>query len=342
MNERTYRLLEYGEITGRLGRCALSEEAAAGIREELPLRKAEEVEALKLRVSLILDLMKREAGEPRERLPSVSPILPKLAVEGAALEIDEAYALGIFMERAERLKSWLLKVPGESGLGEALAALPDCSGPARKVFQLIDREGKLRDLAEFRAIKRRIANLREELEAAAARYSAAEEGRRMLQSSLPSQRDGRLVLAVKSNYRGRIRGIVHEVSATGQTVFVEPEEVVERNNSILIEERALEAEIRRVLRDLTACIAGGREDLARFHRGIVDLEILRAKARYSLETGGVFAVTGPGISLLQARHPLLGPAAVPIDLVMNPGLRTVIVTGPNTGGKTAALKTLGL
>ncbi|MDR1445182.1 MAG: endonuclease MutS2 [Treponema sp.] len=352
MNERTYRLLEYGEITGRLGRCALSEEAAAGIRAEEPLREAEEVEALKLRVSLILDLMKREAGEPRERLPSVLPILPKLAVEGAVLEIDEVYALGIFAERAERLKSWLLKVPGESGLGETLAALPDCSALVQRVFQLIDREGKLRDLAEFRALKRRIANLRGEREAAVARYSATEESRRMLQSSLPSQRDGRLVLAVKANFRGRIRGIVHEVSATGQTIFVEPEEVVEKNNSILIEERALDAAIRRALREMTSVIAEQREDLAALHRGIVALEILRAKARYSLETGGNFAPAGggalsgesqgePPVVLRGARHPLL-EAAVPVDLVMGRGVRTVIVTGPNTGGKTAALKTLGL
>jgi DNA mismatch repair protein MutS2 len=346
MNERTYRLLEYGEITSRLGRCALSDEAAALIREELPLRSPEEVETLKTRVSLILDLMKREAGEPRERLPSVLPILPKLTVEGACLELDEAYALGIFAERAERLKSWLLKVSDspESGLGESLGALPDCSALARRIFQLVDREGKLRDLPEFRAIKRRIANLRGELEAAVARYSASEESRRMLQSSLPSQRDGRLVLAVKANFRGRIRGIVHEVSATGQTIFVEPEEVVERNNSILIEERALDAEIRRALRDLTVFIAGKQAALAALYRGTVGLEILRAKARYALETRGIFALPGTvdsPVALRGARHPLLD-AAVPIDLVMDQGVRTVIVTGPNTGGKTVALKTLGL
>ncbi|MDR3147469.1 MAG: Smr/MutS family protein [Treponema sp.] len=340
MNERTYRLLEYAEIQDRLGRCALSDEAALLIHGELPLVDAGELEPLQGRVAAILDLMNREEGEPRERLPPILPILPKLAVEGTCLEIEEAYALGIFVERSERLRAWLLKVA--AGVLEGpLAGLPDCSGLALQVFRVLDREGKLRDLAEFRAIKRRIARLREDLEAAVNRYTGSEEARRMLQSPLPSQRDGRLVLALKANFRGRIRGIVHEVSATGQTVFVEPEEVVERNNEILIEQRALDAEIRRVLRDLTRTIAGRREELAALQRGVVELEVLRAKARYSLETRGTFAATGSLLVVREARHPLLG-AAVPIDLVMAPGVRTVIVTGPNTGGKTVALKTLGL
>jgi DNA mismatch repair protein MutS2 len=354
MNERTCRLLAYDEILERLARCALSDEAAAYIREERPLGTPGEVELLKGRVAAMLALMQGGTEEKRERFPSLAGVLSKLAVEGASLELEDAYALGVFVERGEGFKSWLGKAPSpEAGpsLGELVSALPDCSALGRAIFSVIDREGKLRDLPEFRAIKRRIQALQGELETVVARYTGNEETRRMLQSPLPSQRDGRLVLAVKANFRGRIRGIVHEVSATGQTVFVEPGEVVERNNDILIEQRALDAEIRRVFRGLTGTIAARREELARFHRGIVELEILRAKARYALETGGTFALPvtaggaageGSRIALREARHPLLGQAAVPIDLVMAPGIRTVIVTGPNTGGKTVALKTLGL
>jgi DNA mismatch repair protein MutS2 len=348
LNERTLKLLEYAEIRDRLARRALSEEAAERIREELPLSDGGAVEKLKASVSAVLRLMK-EGNEKRESLPSVGPVLPKLAVEGAGLEIDEAYALGLFVERGTALAAWLRApvVPADLPLGEILLGLPDCSSLALEIFRIIDRDGKLRDLPEFRAIKRRILALRGELEAAVARYTGGEEARRVLQSPLPSQRDGRLVLAVRANFRGRVPGIVHEVSATGQTIFVEPEEVVERNNGILLEERALEAEIRRVLRDLTKAIAARREELGLFHRGVVELEILRARARYSLETGGIFALGAeaaghPAIALPGARHPLLGAAAVPIDLVLAPPLRTVIITGPNTGGKTAALKTLGL
>jgi DNA mismatch repair protein MutS2 len=385
VNERTFRLLDYGEILARLARCALSDEAAAQIREERPLCTPGEVETLKGRVAVILALMKGGTEEQRERLPALAGIFPKLAVEEASLELEDAYALGVFVERGERFMSWLRTAPSTGAgpsLGELVSVLPDCSALGTAIFSVIDREGKLRDLPEFRAIKRRIQALQGELETVVARYTGNEETRRMLQSPLPSQRDGRLVLAVKANFRGRIRGIVHEVSATGQTVFVEPGEVVERNNDILIEQRALDAEIRRVLRDLTGTIAARREELARFHRGIVDLELLRATARYALETGGTFALSDaagpdggggsgmatagevpagglagtvgpagpagdkaaalPRIALREARHPLLGKTAVPIDLVMARGIRTVIVTGPNTGGKTVVLKTLGL
>jgi DNA mismatch repair protein MutS2 len=153
-----------------------------------------------------------------------------------------------------------------------------------------------------------------------------------------------MVLAVKANFRNRIRGIVHEVSSTGQTVFVEPEEVVEKNNRLLLEKRRLESEIRRILREMTGRLSAFREDLHQLHRGILYLETIRARARYGFETRGNFAGEDPsgGLVLKQARHPLLGPGAVPLDFTLAPGKRTVIITGPNTGGKTAALKTVGL
>jgi DNA mismatch repair protein MutS2 len=342
VNEKTFRLLEYGEILKRTASCALSEEAAALILDEKPLTDPEAVTELKSRVAAVLG--RAGEGEKREGIPSVGFLLPKLSVQGMSLELEEAYALGLFVQRGTALKNWLQSLKPLEAL---LSDIPDCSAVAAGVFRVIDRDGKLRDLPEFRAIRRRIQRLQADLETAVARLTGGDENRRMLQSPVPSQRDGRLVLAVKANFRGRIRGIVHEVSSTGQTIFVEPEEAVERNNDILIEQRRLDAEILRVLRELTGSTAERREELALFHLGIVELETLRAKARYAFETRGRFAA-GPApeasgaLILKGARHPLLGSSAVPIDLTMEEGIRTVIVTGPNTGGKTVALKTLGL
>jgi DNA mismatch repair protein MutS2 len=169
----------------------------------------------------------------------------------------------------------------------------------------------------------------------------------MLQSTLPSQRDGRTVLAVKANFRGRVRGIVHEVSSSGQTIFIEPENVVEKNNDIIVETRNLEAEIKKILLDLTKNISGYSKELKRFHLTVLKMEVLMAKARYSLETSGYFTPSdGAGFALVQARHPLL-ENAVPIDLSMGKSAqytntRALIITGPNTGGKTVVLKTAGL
>jgi DNA mismatch repair protein MutS2 len=359
LTEKTLRLLEYGEILKRVAECSVSEEAAAAILEEKPGYDPPEAGKLKVLVSAALDRINSGDQEPRGTLPSAAEILPKLELEGICLEVEEAYALGLFVDRGEALKKWLFNEGkgkkaegGNPFAGAERWNLPDCSGVSREVFRVLDRDGKLRDLPEFRAIKKRIKALSSEREAAVSRYTGNEESRRMLQSALPTQRDGRMVLAVKANFRGRIRGIVHEVSATGQTIFVEPEEVVERNNDILIENRRLEAEIRRVLREMTGHIAEHREALGEFYRGIIALECIRAKARYCRDTGGVFARDSGGpegggnraglLILKQARHPLIGRAAVPIDLEMEGRVRTVIITGPNTGGKTVALKTAGL
>ncbi|MDR1319389.1 MAG: endonuclease MutS2, partial [Treponema sp.] len=354
--EKALRLLEYGEIMNRVAACSLSGEAAALLREESPRRDPEKIAEMKEAVSAIMARFDSGDEEPRGSLPSIGFLLPRLDLEGAVLAADEAWAIGLFVERGEKMKKWLGAArpagPGAEASGPEFfekyppaAALPDCSEAAAAVFRILDRDGNIRDLPELRAIKRRIQNLQAGLESSVMRYTSDEETRRMLQSTLPSQRDGRTVLAVKANFRSRVKGIVHEVSSSGQTVFVEPEEVVEKNNELLIEQRNLEAETAKLLRELTARLAERREDLAAFHRGLVDLERLRAKARYSGESGGRFAGesgAAGALVLKQARHPLLGGGAVPIDLVMDGNIRTVIITGPNTGGKTVALKTAGL
>ena len=377
MNEKTLKLLEFDAIRTKVAELALSEEAQKIILEDLPRLDRSETLKLKSLTAALLERMIYLGGEARESLPDIGPLLQKLAVEGSVLEVDEAYALGIFVKRAEIFRQWLLKPikePRENPFGRLLfnygrddpltgiaSELPGCSDIAAEVFRILDFEGKLKDLPEFREIRKRIRSIQKDIDSAGSRYAKDDDTRRMLQSEVPSQRDGRMVLAVKANFRGRIRGIVHEVSSSGQTVFIEPEEVVEKNNDLLIENRRLDAEIRRVLRELTGRIALSREKLEAFHKGILFLETIRARARYGYERKGVFAgdtselagtaeregQAAPGetrgrVILDKARHPLLGSKAVPLDLSMEEGIRTVIVTGPNTGGKTVALKTLGL
>ncbi|GHV70812.1 endonuclease MutS2 [Spirochaetia bacterium] len=346
MTEKTFRLLEFDAIKKRVAECALSAEAAKNILDDVPRTQAAETEELKSRVKEILRLMRESSNEKRETFPEIGFLFPKLETEGAVLDIDEVYALGVFINRSENLLRWL----GDKSPGDKYSDAPDCSVAEKEIFKVLDRQGKLRDLPEFREIENRIRRLNRDLETIGSRYGADEEKRSMLQSSLPSQRDGRLVLAVKANYRGRIRGIVHEVSSTGQTVFVEPEESVEINNELLIERRRLDAEIQRVLRQLSGRLAEHREDMEALHQKIIFIEGIRARARYGFETVGCFAEGGTAeggapvqkIVLKKARHPLLGSTAVPLDIEMDAAIRTVIITGPNTGGKTVALKTLGL
>ena len=342
MDEKTIELLEFNLIRERVADCARSDEARERILREKPFTERDKVTRTKQAASAIVSRITGGGAEPQGRLPAIGALLPVLNVEGASLGVEDAFAIGSFVREGGALLRWL-------GDMEAAAGTPDCSAVEREVFRVLDRNGELRDLPELRRIKERIAALNREVQTLSASYTNNENLRRMLQSDLPSQRDGRLVIALKHQFKGRIRGIVHEVSASGQTLFIEPEEIVEKNNEITVERRRFDEEVRRILRDLTAKIAAGREALALFHERIIFLDTLRARARYSNSAGGVFlspddAPSGGGqpgaIMLRAARHPLLGVKAVPIDMLMT--ARVLIISGPNTGGKTAALKTAGL
>jgi len=353
LTEKTLNLLEYPQIMESVASYAVSEEAAEKIKLSKPVF-TNESETVKAKVNAIHSIMKSGDDEPRAWLPSIGFLLPKIEVQGTVLDLDEALAIALFVERSGEIKNWIVReragfaeqeTDGKKEFLAMLGLLPDCTPAAIEIFKIIDREGRLRDIPVLRAIKRRIESLEKELRAAVSHYSSDDEYKRMLQSPLPSQRDGRAVLAVKANFRGRIRGIVHEVSSSGQTVFIEPLDVVEKNNEILVEKRNLDAEIQKILRELTENIALHAEKLKTLHITIIELECLRARARYSYATNGYFAKnTDNGrecLVLKQARHPLL-KKAVPINIEMNNDTRTLIITGPNTGGKTVALKTLGL
>jgi DNA mismatch repair protein MutS2 len=350
--EKTQALLEYPQIMYNAANLSVSEEAALIIRYSSPVYD-DSIEKTKSMVHAIFTLLKTRNDEPRLGLPSIGFLIPKIETEGAVLALDEVLAVGLFVERADEFTKWIIKdknenreqpTEGRNALFSLLENLPVCSPVSAEIFKIIDREGNLRDLPTLRAIKKRINTLEKELDKAVSGYIANDDYKRMLQSPLPSQRDGRAVLAVKVNFRGRIPGILHEVSSSGQTVFVEPLDVVDKNNEILVEKRNLDAEVQKLLRELTENISVHAESLKKFHQTIIELECLRTKARYSAETKGRFALnTDARQSLLlkQARHPML-KKAVPINIEMGSNIRTLIITGPNTGGKTVALKTLGL
>jgi len=230
--------------------------------------------------------------------------------------------------------------------------LADLSGPASEIWRVIDKSGELRDLSELRDIRQGIKRIRQDIERLVNHYLGDDALKPMLQSTLPTVRDGRQVIALRANFRGRVRGIVHEVSQSGQTVYVEPEDVVDRNNDLVTEEHRLSREIARILRELTARLAPFHDLLADSLAEMVFLDGIGAGARWGRDHKGSFANDRPPdrhsdetVSLLQlrqGRHPLLRERAVPIDLVLSPGARMLIITGPNTGGKTVSLKTVAL
>ena len=352
MDERTLQLLEFDRIRGAVADLCVSPQGAA-------LAAGQPVETDGGRVAERLGMaaalrraVEAAAGLPSFDFPGVEGALASLAKQGASLDGEELAALGRSILSSLKLRRYVLKAlpdgsPGspEARLADIARCIPDLSALSRSIFHTVDHDGVLRekDLPGLAAIRDRIRRQREDTEKAARALLDDETARAWWQSNLPAQRDGRLVLPVKTQYRGRVPGIVHEMSASGSTAFVEPLAIVEMNNAVVQEEAAYRQEVHRILRALSAEAAGHLGDLAAMSDAVAALDCLLARARWAGAHSCVPAARCEGgFRLVLARHPLLGPGAVPISFSAGGDDRALIVTGPNTGGKTVSLKTVGL
>ena len=218
------------------------------------------------------------------------------------------------------------------------------SGVRRK----IDPSGDVADNASpaLASIRERLRRHRAKLRTTLESFLRERDTSKYLQEQVVTDRNGRYVLVVRSEHRSAIPGIVHGTSASGASLFLEPLTTVDINNDIVALEEQEAEEVRRILLALTDHFRGRPDDLRRTIDVATELDVIQARARFSHKVGGI----EPGISndgtfeLRGARHPLLvlSGHVVPVDIVMIPPTRIIVITGPNTGGKTVALKTGGL
>ncbi len=341
-NEHALRLLEFERIREDVANYCLSPEGAATLLGELPLDERAAVAESKSATESVLALFQEGTEPPSISFPDIDEPARLISKEGTILELQELYALGQWAESFAVFASFMGKA-ASSKVAELLASMPDPAPVSRIAFAILNRDGTLRDLPEIRASRERIARVHRDISALTDSFYRDPEIRGMLQSDEPTVRDGRTVLALRANFKSRIRGIVHEVSSTGQTVFLEPEELVQKNNELVQEEARYRQELLRILREATEKLHERFEALALARRTMGGLDGVYARARHAKLGGLVLARDiAEGFVLRRARHPLLGRNAVPIDVDLPGDTRTLIVTGPNTGGKTVTLKTIGL
>jgi DNA mismatch repair protein MutS2 len=212
---------------------------------------------------------------------------------------------------------------------------------------LADDGGILDDASpELKRIRTRLRDERLELETRLARSLNAAGMDPFVSDYIVTVRNRRFVLPLKLNYSERLEGIVQDRSVSGETLFVEPLWAVELNNRLMMYEREAEAEEYRLLMRLTAMVRGYLPELQMTFDALVALDALNARAIFAERFGGIEPeITDDGIELIAARHPLLltsGREVVPIDVTIAPGQHGIVISGPNTGGKTVALKTVGL
>ncbi|HET7573374.1 MAG TPA: Smr/MutS family protein [Gaiellaceae bacterium] len=300
--------------------------------DEVARRQALAAEAISL-----LD----EAAEPGLRGgEDVRPAVER-AARGGLLQSADLHAVARTIEAGLRARA--VETPL---LAEVAAAIDPGLGALRDaVARAVEDDGSdLRDAASplLRRLRSELRTGRARVAEELARLARSSELSPHLQESFVTQRGGRPVLAVKAAARGSVPGLVHDASSSGETLFVEPFAIVERNNRLAEAAGAEREEAERILRELSAAVAEREAQLVALVEALAALDLALACAALSRGWRGAEVEVGGEIRLLGARHPLLDTAtAVPIDLDLG-GLRALVVSGPNTGGKTVALKTLGL
>ena len=282
--------------------------------------------------------------------PPVKGIFPAFGVEGAALNQEQIFALGLFATYVEKTRSAIngarseLKIPD---LARTMDSIPFLGQAADEIFKILDiSTGEVKDLPVLREIRSRISSLKKEIENAIRKYTSDTSLNQALQSNVPAFRADRELLAVRADHKSAIKGIVHEVSATGQTLFIEPDEIVKSNNELVEAEFRLQSEINKIFRELTESLGKFKPEFIEAQKKMILLDCSYAAARWQNSISGIFAEDcnmekePPFIS--KARHPLLGEKAVPVTITFMHGKNILIITGPNTGGKTVTLKTIAL
>ena len=292
---------------------------------------------------------------PWEMIPDVRPTLDAVRVPGAVAEGTELAAMIPLLDAAGRLSAYGRSIRDAApGLADAFADFPSPRALADLLRRSLAEDGSVVDDASpaLRRLRSRLRDLRTQIVRSLERYLQAPGADAIFQERYVTVRHGRYVLPVASSAKSRLRGIVHDRSQSGATLFIEPDGMVDANNELVQAIREEESEVLRVLAALTDAVRAALPELEMLLAGMARLDVIFARA----ELGERMAATRPTVSdervvsLRRARNPLLlaqserlpERAVVPVDIEIDGARPLLVITGPNAGGKTVTLKTLAL
>jgi DNA mismatch repair protein MutS2 len=354
MNTHALGVIEFGAALDLVAGFASSTAGAQRVRSSMPSADRQWIEREHARVSAMRSLADGDAAWHPQQIFDITPGLSRLRVEGASLSAADLLAVRSFL-RSSRLTIDSFKGDKVSPMSvamirEEIDALISAPKEEKALDSAIDDDANVRDEASpsLRRIRREMRGAQGEIVRMLEKFVARLESRFQVPDMSVTVRNGRFVIPVRREARSVVGGIVHDTSSTGGTLFVEPPAAVEAGNRI----RELEAEelreIDRILAELTETIRPLHESLVAAFEAMIVLDSLYARARFATRHGcGVIEFGEPqnGFNIIGGRHPLLvaqGITVVPFDLSLEPSERTLLISGPNTGGKTVLLKSLGL
>ena len=345
--EKSIRTLELPAVLELLARHAVSDEAKARCLRLRPATDAAAVEHLLDETDAAKTRLGLHGSPSFAGVKDVSQALDR-ADHGGVLNTRELLDVAGVLTAARRVSDYDAERQGEAtAIDRLFSALHVNRYLEDKIRGAILDEETIADTASPE-----LADIRRNMRAAASkgrqtlqRIISSPSYAKVLQEALITQRDGRFVVPVKAECKGSLPGLVHDISSSGATLFVEPMGVVQANNELKELQAREEKEIDRVLRILSGECAAQRENILYDYDLLVQLDTIFARAQlsYTMDAGRPLVRKRGGIDLKRARHPLLDPAkAVPVTVALGGAYDTLVITGPNTGGKTVTLKTLGL
>ncbi len=349
MNKKVYRTLEYDKIIEKLISLASSSEAKKRCEQLEPLTDEREIKDAQTNTKDALTRILRQGSVSFSGISDVNASLQRLRL-GASLSALELLRVCSLLETTKRLKRFARERKEEEkrdSLDAMFTALDPLTPLQDEIRRCIISEDEIADDAslKLRGIRKNIRGMNDRVHAQLNKMMAQESTRNYLQDAVITMRGDRFCLPVKAEYKSKIPGMVHDQSSSGSTVFIEPLAVVNLNNELKALQIQEQEEIEAILAELSNMTAQFEITIESDYRVLVELDFIFAKAELAKSYNGVEPIFNKEgrIHIRRGRHPLLDPKkVVPIDIRLGEDFDLLIVTGPNTGGKTVSLKTVGL
>lgn len=348
LERRTDTLLEWPVLLRRLADCAITPMAKESC---LALCGAGDAASAAEAYDGVREwMLLRERGKdfPLSAESDVRPAL-RAAIPGGLLDAEHCREIAVVLDQAHDVRRTVADCPDLRRLTARVAPLDELPVVRRALAEAIDPLGRLRESAtpDLLRLRREVDRQRQIIIDRVGELVREPQYEPWLQDTFVTQREERYVLPVKVEHRGKVAGIVHDLSASGVTVFIEPEELVAANNDLKWAEMAVAQEIERIFRHLTDLVVAHRATIAANLDILTALDVIQAKGRLGVAyRGSIPAVSRTGaVAWRGLRHPLLalrGAAVVENDVTLDPAVRALVISGPNTGGKTVLLKAMGL
>ncbi|MBO4356526.1 MAG: endonuclease MutS2 [Clostridia bacterium] len=341
------QILEYKKVMESVAECAMTEGAKRIALNAMPEENIHRIDILLNQTTDAKNLSAVNGSPQFGNCPDISESAER-AVKGAMLNPRELLEIASILSTVDTLKSYSKgKNTDTASLSEIFDRLMTNVTLEQEIKRCIISEDLISDDAspKLADIRRQIRITNNKIRDTLQKYITSESTTKYLRENIVTLRDGRYVIPVKSEHKNDVKGLVHDTSSTGATYFIEPLAVVEANNTLRELEIAEKKEIERILYTLSGQVADFSASLLGDYNDITLLAYIFARAEYSWRTDATcpdISEYGPVI-LIKARHPLISKdKVVPIDVSVGKGFDCLIITGPNTGGKTVTLKTIGL